>query len=188
MPDPQIQKAAFVHGDTLTFRDASVDDAEFILSLRTDAGKSKYLSTTSGDVDAQRQWLEKYASAAGQAYFIIEYEGQSIGTVRLYDQRGDSFSWGSWILMDGRPRHAAMESALMVYSFAIDFLGFDACHFEVMKGNERVIQFHERFGVERVGENEDTYFFELGKDAIRSSLSRYGQFLSKRVAVDWSVA
>ena len=183
-----IKKASYVRGDTLVFRDAQVADAEFILSLRTDAEKSRYLSATVADVEAQRQWLQKYASSSGQAYFIIEYEGQPIGTVRLYDQRGASFSWGSWILMEGRPRHAAMESALMVYSFAIDFLGFAACHFEVMKGNERVIQFHQRFGAERVGENEDTYFFEIERNVIRSSLSRYEHFLSKRVAVDWSVA
>ena len=121
---PSIRKASIVRGDTLIFRDATPDDAEFILSLRTDAEKSRYLSATTNELGAQRAWLERYASSEGQAYFIIEFNNESIGTVRLYDAQGESFCWGSWILKDGRPRQAAMESALMVYAYAIDHLGF----------------------------------------------------------------
>lgn len=185
MSDPVIQKAANVRGDTLVFRDAQVEDADFILSLRTDAEKSRYLSATSNDVEAQRQWLEKYATSTGQAYFIIEYEGQPIGTVRLYDANGDSFCWGSWILKEGRPRQAAMESALMVYAFATDHLGFKACHFDVRKGNDRVIKFHERFGAVCVGESDLDYFFELSAAAIRDARLKYTEFLSSTVRVDF---
>ena len=183
MSDPTINKAAHVVGDTLVFRDANVGDAEFILSLRTDAEKSKYLSSTSNDVEAQRQWLKQYAEAAGQAYFIIEYENEPIGTVRLYDAKGDSFCWGSWILKEGRPRHAAMESALMVYSYAIDHLGFKSCHFDVRKGNDRVIKFHERFGAVCVSESDIDCFFVLSGDAIRAAKLKYTDFLSSAVRV-----
>ncbi len=34
--DPQIRKASLVRGKTLIFRDATVEDAELILNLRTD--------------------------------------------------------------------------------------------------------------------------------------------------------
>lgn len=181
---PSIRKASRVHGDTLAFRDAGVADAEFILSLRTDAEKSRYLSTTADDVGAQRDWLGRYASIEGQAYFIIEFNDEPIGTVRLYDAQGDSFCWGSWILKEGRPRQAAMESALMVYAYAIDHLGFKACHFDVRKGNANVIKFHERFGAQIVEETELDFLFTLSLDAISKSRLRYTEFLSGSVIVE----
>lgn len=181
---PKIRKASRVVGDTITFRDATPDDAQFILSLRTDEEKSRYLSATANDLQAQRSWLERYAESTDQAYFIIEFNGESIGTVRLYDAQGDSFCWGSWILKEGRPRQAAMESALMVYAYAVDHLGFKACHFDVRKGNERVIKFHDRFGATITSETELDYFFTLGLDAIAESRARYVEFLSGHVVVE----
>ena len=179
-----IRKAAIVRGDTLIFRDATPDDAEFILSLRTDAEKSRYLSATTNELGAQRAWLERYASSEGQAYFIIEFNNESIGTVRLYDAQAESFCWGSWILKDGRPRQAAMESALMVYAYAIDHLGFKACHFDVRKGNDRVIKFHERFGAKVVEGTALDYLFSLSLDSISDSRARYAEFLSGSVTVE----
>lgn len=186
-PTPaRLRKAAWVQGKTLRFRDAVVDDAAFILSLRTDAEKSRYLSTVSGELSEQQAWLERYAQADDQAYFIIEYQDEPIGTVRLYDPQGDSFCWGSWILKHGRPSHAAMESALMVYAYAVDHLGFSGTHFDVRKGNERVWQFHERFGARRVSETNLDYFYKLDGDAITQARQHYQRFLEGSVSLEFS--
>ncbi len=180
---PTIRKAKLVVGRTLTFRDANVDDAAFILSLRTDENKSRYLSAVSADLSAQQAWLESYANSVGQAYFIIEWQYVPIGTVRLYDAKQDSFCWGSWILKDGRPTHAAMESALMVYSYAIDDLAFQGAHFDVRRGNERVWKFHERLGARRVSETDLDYFYELDLQSIQSATETYARFLPADVVV-----
>lgn len=172
-------------GQTLTFRDAHVGDAEFILSLRTDAEKSRYLSAVSTDLAKQQAWLSHYAQANDQAYFVIEHSHQAIGTVRLYDAQGDSFCWGSWILSNSRPSQAAIESALMVYAFAADHLGFGAAHFDVRKGNERVWRFHERFGARRVSETSLDYFYQLNQEAISTSRRRYQRFLEQTVQVQY---
>lgn len=182
-PTIQLRKAARVIGKTLTFRNAEVADAAFILSLRTDTEKSRYLSSVSSDIGAQEAWLEHYAQADDQAYFIIEYQNQPIGTVRLYDPRGESFCWGSWILKNGRPSQAAMESALMVYAYAVDHLGFKAAHFQVHRENERVWQFHERFGAQRIAETDLEIFYRLHEDAISISRLRYRRFLDGSVDV-----
>ena len=48
-PTPaRLRMAAQVQGKTLRFRDADLNDAALILSLRTDAEKSRYLSALSG--------------------------------------------------------------------------------------------------------------------------------------------
>lgn len=180
---PTLRKSSRVEGDTLSFRDAAEADAGFILSLRTDVEKSRYLSAVSEDVNAQRRWLSDYSKKQDQAYFIIEHMGESIGTVRLYDAQGDSFCWGSWILKDGRPQRAAMESALMVYSYATDILCFKSAHFDVRKGNDRVCKFHERLGAVRVRESELDHFYEMSEAAIRKMRADYAKFLPQNVKV-----
>lgn len=180
----QIRKAARVVGKTLQFRNATVADAEFILSLRTDADKSRHLSAVSAELATQQAWLAAYARVDDQAYFIIEHQQQSVGTVRLYDAQGDSFCWGSWILSTTRPSHAAMESALMVYAYGLDYLGFRAAHFDVRKGNERVWAFHERFGAQRIAEGDLDYYYGINYEAINQSRYRYQRFLSKAVKVE----
>jgi len=133
----------------------------------------------------QQAYLERYDQADDQAYFTIEYQGAPIGTVRLYDPQGESFCWGSWILHSRRPSQAAMESALMVYAYSVDHLGFKAAHFDVRKGNERVWQFHERFGAKRVLENEVDYFYVLDYKAIDFSRKHYWSFLEGSVEMEF---
>lgn len=180
---PAIRKATQVMGKTLIFRDAAVDDADFILSLRTDQKKSRYLSTTSSDNKQQRLWLERYSLADDQAYFIIVFNGEPIGTVRLYDAQKNSFCWGSWILKARSPKHAAIESALMVYAYAVDYLPFQSAHFDVRKGNESVWLFHERFGARRISETDMDYLYELDLSSIKASCSHYSKFLPDGIIV-----
>ena len=179
----QLRKAARIVGKTLTFRNAVFEDAAFILSLRTDTEKSRYLSAVSTELADQQAWLSRYAQANDQAYFIIQYRDTPIGTVRLYDAQGDSFCWGSWILQDGQPRQAAIESALMVYAYAVDHLGFAAAHFDVRKGNARVWQFHERFGASRTGDTTLDYLYRLDLAAIQAARRHYDKFLPDGVLV-----
>lgn len=170
-------KPRLVRGKTLQFRDATAADAEFILGLRTDDRKGRYLSATTADVEAQRAWLARYANDDSQVYFIIcALDGTSVGTVRLYDQRDDSFCWGSWIKSDSAPRGFGVESMLMIYDFALQ-LGFRCSHFDVRQQNVTVIQFHERLGATRTGETELDYLFEMSNEAILSTLEKFRSHL-----------
>mgnify|MGYP003565123034 CR=1 FL=1 len=184
-PTPAIRKAQLIQGKTLSFRDASIDDAEFILSLRTHQKKSRYLSKVTPELASQREWLEIYQHSSHQAYFIIEHQAEPIGTVRLYDPHWPSFCWGSWVLSDGAPSTASIESALMVYTYAVDHLGFTAAHFDVRKGNESVWRFHERFGAVRISEGVSDYFYQIDLSAIEASRKRYEKFLPNGVAVEF---
>jgi RimJ/RimL family protein N-acetyltransferase len=180
-----FRKPRAVRGRQLLFRDANVDDAAFILALRTDQKKGEFLSATAPDLERQRDWLARYAGDDGQVYFIIcKLDGTPVGTVRLYDQRGDSFCWGSWIKSDGAPSGFGVESALMIYDFALQ-LGFKRAHFDVRKQNISVCQFHERFGAVKVDENEEDYFYEMRPEAIAGALQQYRKYLPDGAAVEW---
>lgn len=176
-------KPAKVVGKSLTFRDARCEDAKFILELRTDPSKGRHLSATSSELSAQVSWLERYVADPSQIYFIIEDQnGERVGTVRLYDQQGSSFCWGSWILKAGVPSGYAIESALMVYAFARS-LGFTAAHFDVRKGNESVWHFHERMGAVRTGETEQDIFYSIDAAAIEATTKRYRRYLPNPIQI-----
>ena len=181
---PRLQRAARVVGKTLVLRDAVPADAAFIVALRTDPVKGAHLSATAADVGKQRSWLAHYRGRDDEAYFVIESRGgAALGTVRLYAPRGDALSWGSWILAAGAPAVAAIESALMVYAYARDHLGFVSAYFEVQAANERVWAFHERFGAVRVGVHAGAFHYTLTGDAIGLSMQRYRRFLPDGVEV-----
>ena len=177
-PAPCIRKARRVEGRTLVLRDAEVGDATFIHALRTDPVRARHLSAVPPALAAQSEWLEHYARDDAQAYFIVcdAAGNQPLGTVRLYDARGDSFSWGSWLLRTGLPARCAIESALMVYHYARS-LGFAGAHFEVRQDNASVWRFHENFGATRVDCRDNRFFYELAPDALTAALQRWRRYL-----------
>ena len=171
-----------IEAKTVGLRLVQSSDAEFIYNLRVNDNLNKYLSSVSGGVENQRQWIEKYKEkeyAKEEFYFIIYRKDtkESIGTVRLYDFIKDenSFCWGSWILNENKTRFSALESALLVYELAFKKLGFEQSHFDVRKNNIKVVGFHEKFGALKVNENKLDYFFiykksdylEYSKNLIR---------------------
>lgn len=182
---PTIRKAKRINGKNLSFRNAEVSDAVFILSLRTDINKSRYLSKVTNQLTDQESWLKAYEHRDNEAYFIIENEvGESLGTVRLYNSISHSFSWGSWIIKDGAPHSVAIESALMVYAYSLDTLGFLTAYFNVDKGNRSVWKFHERFGAVKISENDVEYQYIISNEAIRYSMRKYSRYLPEELKVE----
>lgn len=184
-PSPlQIIKSESVTGKTIILRDADISDAQFIVQLRNDAKKSRFISATSQDIDAQVSWLHKYKESNDQVYFIItDKSGKRYGTVRIYDQKGDSFCWGSWILSDEAPKHFAIESSLIVYKYALK-IGFKNAHFSVTKGNDSVIKFHQRFGAKLVSESDEELFFSISENEILNSISKYSKYLPDEIKIN----
>lgn len=181
---PIIHQAASIVGRSIKLRNVTPDDASFIVALRTNEKKGRFISTTSQDTSEQKQWIEKYLSSQGQAYFIIEdFSGHPYGTVRMYDQQENSFCWGSWIINVDAPSHFAIESALLIYQYALN-LGFERAHFDVRKGNLSVIKFHERFGAERTGETELDIHYSISKENILSAFKKFKKYLPDQVLIN----
>lgn len=180
---PCFIKPDKIIGNKLIFENATINDAEFILSLRTDKKKGKFLSYTENDLHKQIRWLEAYLNDYSQIYFIIkDFKFNKVGTVRLYDQRGSSFCWGSWIIKDGSPSCYSIESALIVYIFA-KALNFRKAHFDVRKSNISVWKFHEKFGAIKIGEVKDDYIYNIHMDAIDRSVKKYSKYLPKGIKI-----
>lgn len=145
-------------------------DASFILNLRLDPRYNLFLSSVTPSLESQVEWIRGYKlkeSNKSEFYFIIERtDGSQCGTIRIYDLKDDSFCWGSWILNESKTRYMAIESAFLIYEFGFEYLGCNRSHFEVMKGNSKVISFHEKMGAIKVREDEDNYYFEISKKSV----------------------
>lgn len=160
----------FLEAKTVRLRLVTEQDAEFILQLRLDDKYNQFLSSVSPDLQSQKDWIRKYKDdeqSKKQFYFIIErLDGTPCGTVRIYDLRDESFCWGSWILNENKTRYAALESAFLVYKFGFEQLGYQKSHFDVMKGNQKVISFHKKMGAVEVSSDDENYYFEIHKDSV----------------------
>lgn len=155
---------------TIQIRFVEEFDADFILKLRLDKKYNQFLSNVNSDIQAQKDWIKNYKNDEAnkkQFYFIIERnDGTPCGTVRIYDLKDNSFCWGSWILNEDKTRYAALESAFLVYEFGFNQLGFSNSHFDVRKGNEKVISFHKKMGALKTGEDDLNEYFKITKDAV----------------------
>ncbi len=127
--------------------------------------------------------MQKYNSDKEQAYFLIQdSQLNMIGTVRIYDQKKDSFSWGSWILKKGIKSSYSVESALVVYAYALE-LGFNQAHFKVQKNNKSVCRFHERWGAVKSSESADEFFYVIKKNTILESAKKYLKLLPNKIKI-----
>lgn len=173
--------AVRLESNSIKMRFVEEKDAEFILSLRLDPKYNSYISKVNNDVVEQRTWISKYKileNSKTEFYFIIErLDGTPCGTVRVYDLTHDSFCWGSWILNENKTRYSAIESALLVYKFGFSDLGFKKSHFDVMKENQSVINFHKKLGAEIVGEDHNNFYFEITENEIEIKKSQLKRLL-----------
>lgn len=154
---------ACVEGPNLTLRLIKPDDAAYVHGLRTNPFYNSHLSKVTGTVQDQRAWIEGYQAreAAGQEfYYVIERKDCTrCGLVRLYDFDVESFTWGSWILDENKPRKAALESAVLIYQIGFLDHNLDSAIFEVLNENSHTLAFHRRFGALETGHDElNTYF------------------------------
>lgn len=169
---------------TIHFQLVNEHNAEFILSLRTNDELNKYISKTNSSIQEQKRWIRSYKTRENRSdefYFVIYRNDNNIpiGTVRLYDFRHDkkSFCWGSWVLNENKTKYSAIESAFLVYRFAFETLGFERSHFDVRKGNDRVISFHQKIGARIVSENGLDLFFEVIKSDVVESERKFSRFI-----------
>ena len=173
-----LKKEKFLYSKNLILRDADERDAEFILRLRTDPIKSRFLSQTSASIDDQITWMKSYKNRKDQAYFIIEDRGSNkLGCIRIYNPIETSFDWGSWLIIEGAAPHVALESALSLYSQARR-LGFLTAKIAVRKDNVTVWKFQEKvFGAKLLRENDIDRFYEVTSKEIDMRLQKYRRLL-----------
>jgi acetyltransferase-like isoleucine patch superfamily enzyme len=149
----------------IILRLVEVEDAEFILRLRTDAKLSRYISRTEPDIDVQVRWIEQYKSReeAGQEYYYIaeDQNGNRFGTIRIYNFNENSFEIGSWLFLPNSPLGMAVKAQFIGFETGFDILNAEYCRLEVRKKNTSVLRYFQEFEKVLVREDELNYYFTL---------------------------
>ena len=163
-----------IEGKFVNIRDDVEADSEFILSLRCDEKKSKYLHKTENNVEKQREYIRRYKNLTDELFFIIENKKhEPIGTYRVYDLKEDSFCIGSWLMVDTCSPFEMMEGEYLSKMYAFEQTGFEKFHFDVRKDNKKVIKYHKTMGAKQVGETDLDYLFECTKEDYLKRIKRF---------------
>jgi RimJ/RimL family protein N-acetyltransferase len=158
-------------------RPVTLEDAPFIVELRTDPLLNRFLHEISLRVEDQVAWLERYFLRPGDYYFIVEDadSGKPHGAIGIYDvaENAAGAEWGRWILKHGSM--AALESVWLIYEVGFSTLRLASLSSRTLVENPQVVSFHDSFGAARTAVLED-HFLLRGerKSAIEHRIEATG--------------
>lgn len=162
----------------LTLRLVEEKDADFIVAIRTDASKSRFISETNSDVEKQKFWIREYKKRekAGEEFYFIAIDENEVefSTYRLYDIREDTVEIGSFV---SKPFYDipinVIKVDVILKAYVFEELGFNNLKFEVRKENKSVVNYHKKFNPTLIDEDELNYYFVLEKKAFLANKIKF---------------
>lgn len=140
-------------GKYVYLRSVTVDDAEFVCDIRSDAELCKYLHAVSPDVSAQREWIENQIARENDYYFIIcDQSDVPVGLASIYDvdTQKKCAEFGRWVSRGNALQN--VESVVLSFDFAFETFDLDFVYMRTMMANTAVRTFWTRFGAKSLGE------------------------------------
>lgn len=183
-----------IEGKYINLREAEVGDSAFILSLRTDSKKSRYIHKTKNDLEAQMEYMERYKAQNDEWYFIVEdKQGNSLGTNRIgrYPLWHPSFvekddigvlSPASWLMASFANPLESLESDFLIKDFFFTNFPHEMAVQTIHKDNTRVLKYHQSFGAKIIGyyEPEEHYLLHLMKGDFIHTKDKFSRMLYKK--------
>ncbi len=174
-----------IKGKSIFLQSVEVTDAQFVLDLRLSRGQ--YLSATSNDLANQIKWLEDYKKREEQGkefYFTIcGLDGEKMGLIRIYNLQKDNFTWGSWVIKQGSPSFAAIESIMRVHDFGFDQLHYDQSLFDVRKDNLKLVNFYQNtLKAKFLSSDDQHHYFSYDKATHLENKKKYKKFYEDSVS------
>ena len=148
-----------LHRYGLDVRFVDLQDAEFILRLRTDPMKRRYIGKTDDTLDAQIHWIRNYKLRQGQGtdyYFMYSFHDRPAGVNRIYEIKDDHFIHGSWVFGNDVPPFCSLAAAIIAREIAFDSLGLEVEEDTsgIHENNINVLEVSRMLGVEFTGERK----------------------------------
>jgi len=151
------------------------NDAEFIVSLRSDSKLGQYLHASDGDISKQIQWTREYKKREANGedfYFVFDVDGERVGVHRIYNVNWErlTFTYGSWVCKSNTPLQYVALTDLMTEEIAFDILGLKMNLYDVRKGNSKVLRFHrEIVNSIQYGENDLDCLFYMTEETRKKN-------------------
>ncbi len=160
----------FCKGKDFYLKPVEDTDAEFLYSLRSNSELCRYISPISGTVEEQKNWIRNYKirEFRNQEYYfkVVNKNNEDQGFVRLYHLDNDKkeVTFGSFLMKPGHDSKAAIEAMILAVNVAFYYLKVNKVLLDVRVKNERAKNFYNRFGYQKIDENELDEFYELTKE------------------------
>lgn len=155
---------------------ATLSDADFILSIRTDAHHTRFIHQTDNDLNKQIDWMRQYKTREDEGreyYFIYSKEGVPFGMSRVYNIFEYYGTSGSWLCKPNNDPKDSLATYLMMHDIMFGDIGLDLLIFDVRKENKKVWRMHESFGALMIGESDIDYYFSMFKEAYFQKKEKY---------------
>jgi RimJ/RimL family protein N-acetyltransferase len=148
-----------MRGAAFYLRPVTIDDAEFIVSLRSDENLTRFLPPLTGSVEDQIRWLDSYFQKEGDFYFVIcaTRDDAPHGLISIYNQNTErnEAEWGRWLVRTGSL--AAPESVLLLTKVGFDVLGLKRLYCRSIVDNKGVVSFHQGYGARECNRIENAF-------------------------------
>lgn len=151
-------------------------DAQFIVDLRTNKSLSRFIHSTDDNIQKQIEWIRQYKereSRGEEYYFIFYIDKIPYGVERIYNIKEDSFVHGSLVFKEESPFGASIKADIITREIGFGMLEKETNYFDVSKGNNGVISYHERYKPVILSEDEESYHYSLSKENFEKYKSVY---------------
>lgn len=153
-------------------------DADFIIRIRTDESKARFISITDSDIEKQELWIKEYKKREKkeQEFYFIALDENNIefATYRIYNKTVNSIEIGSFISKPGYDNPInVIKVDLILKSFVFNELKYSRLNFEVRKKNNSVVNYHKKFNPILESEDELNYYFVLEKEAFLTNKVKF---------------
>lgn len=167
----------FLAGQNLNLRYVEEADANFIASLKLQSN-TENKAVSEDEVSIALQQIQKYKQKEGslEHFFIAEDKsGTPKGVIKIYDTKGNYFSWSNEFLSTSLSGSIFLEAAVLMYELAFFKLGFQKTRFEVPKSRGQDIFIHKNIGALIVKEDCQNYYFCFDKNSYRDYIAKEGK-------------
>ena len=137
--------------------------------MRTDPIKSRYIGSTDGSLENQKEWIRQYKEREHNGtdyYFIFYFGSKPAGVTRIYDIKDNHFVHGSWVFANNVPPFCSLAAAVIAREIAYDTLELEEeiDTSGIHEDNQGVLQVSKMMGVNFFGVREtDNGKFLLGR-------------------------
>jgi UDP-4-amino-4,6-dideoxy-N-acetyl-beta-L-altrosamine N-acetyltransferase len=128
--------------------------------------------------EQQLEWFHKIYSEGSSKYFVLEYQGRTVGLISFtkYDQDKNLVHWGFYIGEPDLPAGLGTILCLLGLDYAFQEWGVRRVIGEVLASNARSLRLHERLGFVR----EECSHLPVLKNGKYEDVIQYGL-----LAEDW---
>ena len=147
----------------LQVRLVNEDDAEFIMTLRTDIRLSRYIHETSPNVEDQKQWIRDYKRREAQGldyYFMFSVNNVRQGVARIYNITEDSFTQGSWVFSPDAVLGASVLGNIISSEMGFEFLDKKIVYSDARRENN-THRYVRSFNPEVIKTDEESIYYKI---------------------------